>query len=277
MDMTEYINNLLTLFNNPQWIIHDRNDTWKHKLEKAIRLGEKLSDDTREMMIFLFQKYIILHQSNYTNLLLDSLDLINPINYQNYTKYYILPIKQETDLGSKSGTNISYLFKTDDIHYHRLFKNNSISEISIETIPKNINSSSVKKLFLVDDFIGSGESSIELLNIINSKININPHKLSFIFLAGMEEGTNKLKKLGYEVYCNISQNKGISDIQDNILKTRYVSLMENIENYFNFPQEIRFGYKKSEALISLERTPNNTFPVFWDYDCNPNAPFRRYK
>lgn len=261
--MTEYINSLSTLFNNPQWIFHDRYDTWKKKLEKAIKLGEQLSDDTREMMIFLFQKYIILHQNNYTNLLLDSLDLIDTKSYQNYTKYYILPIKQDKDLGSKSGTNISYLFKTDDIHYHRLFNNNSISEISIENIPKNINSSSVKKLFLVDDFIGSGESSIELLNIINSKFSINPQKISFIFLAGMEEGINKLKRLGYEVYCNISQNKGISDIQDNILKTRYVSLMENIENTFNFPQDVRFGYKRSEALISLERTPNNTFPVFW--------------
>ena len=277
MNMTEYINNLLTLFYNPKWIFHDRNSTWKNKLNKAIKLGEQLSDDTREMMIFLLKKYIILHQNNYTNLLLDSLDLINPINYQNYTKYYIIPIKQETDLGSKSGTNISYLFKTDDINYHRLFINKSISEISIETIPKNINSSSVKKLFLVDDFIGSGESSIELLTKINSKININPKKLSFIFLAGMEEGINKLKGLGYEVYCNISQNKGISDIQDDILKTRYVALMENIENKFNFPEENRFGYKRAEALISLERTPNNTFPIFWDYDRNPNAPFRRYK
>ena len=54
--MTEYINSLSTLFNNPQWIFHDRYDTWKKKLEKAIKLGEQLSDDTREMMIFLFQK-----------------------------------------------------------------------------------------------------------------------------------------------------------------------------------------------------------------------------
>lgn len=277
MNMTDYINNLLSLFNNPQWIFHDRNNTWKNKLDKAIKLGEQLTDDSREMMIYLFQKYIILHQNNYTNLLLDSLDLIDPVSYQNYTKYYILPIKQEKDLGSKSGTNISYLFKTDDIHYHPIFENKNICEITIESIPKNLNTSSIKKLFLVDDYIGSGESSIELLNSINSKNNINPQKISFIFLDGMQEGINKLKNLGYEVYCNISQNKGISDIQDNVLKTRYVSLMTIIENNFDFPQENRFGYNRSEALISLERTPNNTFPVFWDYERNPNAPFRRYK
>lgn len=277
MDMTEYINTVSALFNNSSWIVHDRNNTWKSKLEKAINLGERLSDDTREMMVFLFQKFIILHQNNYTNLLLDSLDLIDVNTYSKYTKYYVIPIKQEKDIGSKSGTTISYLFKTDDIHYHPIFSNKTINEVTFNSIPQNINISPIKKLLLVDDFIGSGQSSIELLTEINKHVNVTPDKVAFIFLAGMNDGINKLKKIGYEVYCNICQNKGISDITDTNLKSKYTKLMQALEDDFKFSVENRFGYQKSEALITLERTPNNTFPIFWDYERNINAPFRRYK
>jgi hypothetical protein len=39
--------------------------------------------------------------------------------------------------------------------------------------------------------------------------------------------------------------------------------MSEIEEMLAISSKFKFGYKKSEALISLDRTPNNTFPLFW--------------
>ena len=51
--------------------------------------------------------------------------------------------------------------------------------------------------------------------------------------------------------------------------------MQDLENKFQFKDYVKFGYGQSEGLISLIRTPNNTFPIFWDGENNKNAPFER--
>jgi hypothetical protein len=53
--------------------------------------------------------------------------------------------------------------------------------------------------------------------------------------------------------------------------------MEHIEKNLDIPDDYLFGYKKSEALVTMIRTPNNTFPVFWYNKKNEdNAPFPRF-
>ena len=56
--------------------------------------------------------------------------------------------------------------------------------------------------------------------------------------------------------------------------------MKKIENKIPKVSKYRMGYEKSEALISLMRTPNNTFPIFWkgiiSKGIEIDAPFQRY-
>lgn len=47
-----------------------------------------------------------------------------------------------------------------------------------------------------------------------------------------------------------------------------------------FEQDYSFGYKESEALVTMTRTPNNTFPLYWfeaklDKNNKWQAPFPR--
>ena len=47
-------------------------------------------------------------------------------------------------------------------------------------------------------------------------------------------------------------------------RTDAVSTMQNIERRLDeLIDEFKFGYKGSEALVCLERCPNNTFPIYW--------------
>ena len=59
------------------------------------------------------------------------------------------------------------------------------------------------------------------------------------------------------------RGKGISDKYTLTQKTRALSLMESIEDWLNVADDYRFGFGRSEALVSMLRTPNNTFPVYW--------------
>ena len=39
--------------------------------------------------------------------------------------------------------------------------------------------------------------------------------------------------------------------------------MKEIEKLIPGDKFFSFGYNKSEALVTLNRTPDNTFPIFW--------------
>jgi hypothetical protein len=51
--------------------------------------------------------------------------------------------------------------------------------------------------------------------------------------------------------------------------------MKDIEKKINIRGEFSLGYKQSESLISMIRTPNNTFPVFWEKNDFFKPPFER--
>ncbi len=52
--------------------------------------------------------------------------------------------------------------------------------------------------------------------------------------------------------------------------------MEEIEDKMSVKRNYRLGYGQSEALVTMCRTPNNTFPVFWEEKGNMKlAPFPR--
>ena len=73
------------------------------------------------------------------------------------------------------------------------------------------------------------------------------------------------------------KKKGISDKYSDTELSKKIKLMEHIEKNLDIPDDYLFGYKKSEALVTMIRTPNNTFPVFWYNKKNEdNAPFPRF-
>ena len=93
-----------------------------------------------------------------------------------------------------------------------------------------------------------------------------------------------LNQLGYNVISDIFRNKGMSEKYHGVELKDMIKLMEEIEEILGqdekFDRDYKFGYKSSEALVSLIRTPNNTFPIYW-YNTKIsnskkwNAPFPR--
>lgn len=273
--MSEYTLQVSSIFSKKNWNINASED--KESLSKMINLGSSLTDDEREMLVALLSKYIKISFNDYVNKLLDSINIMDETKFTGIKDFYILPLKRPEDFKkTKSSDTISYLLCNIPIFRNtKLFLNKSLNLISYDNIPKKISTTQTKQLILVDDFAGSGNTALQCLDYLNLTMGIPKNKMTSIFMCMMSQSYRILKSNGYEVYSNVLLEKGISDIQDLQIKKKYTSLMNELESKFDFRECDRFGYDKVESLITFIKTPNNTFPIFWDGKRNKNAPFER--
>jgi len=47
--------------------------------------------------------------------------------------------------------------------------------------------------------------------------------------------------------------------------------MDKIESRLGNVNDFKHGYKMSESLVTMSRTPDNTFPVFWWDKCTTGS------
>lgn len=131
--------------------------------------------------------------------------------------------------------------------------------------------SKTSSIVLIDDFIGSGEKFIKILERLSThlKSNINIYVAA---LAGMTLGINNIsKKLAGRVFVYEKLKKGISDLAAQEKIENFNKSMAELEIPIIAPKKkpgdksFSFGYDRSEALFTLQgfAVPNNVFPVFW--------------
>jgi len=274
MNMTEYTEKMTQLFLNKNWC----NPASKNSLKEIILLGENIDSDSRAMLYELTVKFEKITWNDYLNRLFDSLNLINfdDAFFSNINNIYLLPILKDSDKDkAKSPQSTTYAFSDEDLECHPFFQKFNILRESERNTIKSIKNDNNYRIMLIDDFIGTGGTAIKYLDEISSKYQTIKDNIFFIFIAGMEEGINFLTSKGYKVYCGYIQAKGISDIQEAEKKDKYIELMNKLEKKFSIIDKFHFGYGHSEALIKMIRTPNNTFPIYWDKKKNKHAPFKR--
>ena len=138
----------------------------------------------------------------------------------------------------------------------------------------------VTKIVLIDEFIGTGKTVLNRMNLINQNLKQSKKKISKIqfivrTFAATEQGLSVLKSFGVDAKCILTIKKGISDFYKPKDVIKNLELMKNIESsladsYFdvNLPS---LGYGQCEALYYREEgnIPNNVFPIFW-WPCYKN-------
>lgn len=273
MLFNDYCIKLSTIFSSNNWLSDEFDNT---SLEKAMRLGSKLTDEERELLIYLFNHYVQIPPSQYLKRILHVLNAVPTQSIEQIQELYIVPLKAANEIMlPKSSDFVIGFFKHPLVMSSRIFDNKKIKITSMKQLSAEIGESSDKKIMLVDDFSGSGDTIISCMDYITNMKKIPQEKVIVLLLACMKEGFARIKAMGYEIYCDYIQNKGISSIQNIKQRSDFTKLMNDIEKKYNIEEKWHFGYKESESLITLIRTPNNTFPVFWDSSKVENAPFKR--
>lgn len=147
-------------------------------------------------------------------------------------------------------------------------------EYNFSTNINDINShkEECKNIFIVDDYIGTGNTVARKLtyvkNILQKRV-IKGCNIYILSIAAMKFAKKKLDTLDVNYYSVIWLDKGISETypKDQIKDARALMLMleDRLEAKHNNQRLPSLGFEESEALFSIEdfNIPNNVFPIFW--------------
>ncbi|GAC1303667.1 MAG: hypothetical protein NVSMB24_09990 [Mucilaginibacter sp.] len=276
MDISHFVK-LYNLFAAKKWNINDGHEI---VFENYCKLFENLSDQQKELIYELSEEYLWVTFNKYQELLLACLDQVENEKLDGCKKIYVFPIMKPEDEGkAKSGTMLVYLFKGMVIHGKYKSINFEIIETFKQLEKDKLQLQSNELLFLVDDFMGSGETIEATLTEVLKNREIEVSKINVIALVAQSTATKFLDKFDIKYYIKFIRNKGISDFYQTDVVSDKISVMESIEKLIP-ANHFRFGYNESEALVTMIRTPDNTFPIFWkDHKKNGEkfeGPFARY-
>lgn len=170
---------------------------------------------------------------------------------------------------TKSSGLVAYSCQDTMLKYTDLFKNTKFIIIDdLKYLPKksklDVNNNPI---ILVDDYIGTGDTAIESLEEILELKNYSNKSLFLVSLVAQLTGKKNINDRGFELLSSIYRNKGISDNYEGEKQVELKRIMVSIEDLLiqdpRFDKKYNFGYKSSESLVSMIRTPNNTFPLYW--------------
>lgn len=233
--------------------------------EQFCNIIPHLSSEQKQLIHELTENYLWLSSREYEKRFSLIVDNIAKSTLKKCTTVYLFPImKPGDDKKIKSGKHCIYYLKGSIFSLNPLFQNVNLEIIedyeSFYTY--NFKDDGSEALLLVDDFIGSGDTFNEAWIEIQKNLSVKTNFISILTLAIQSDAHFEIRKLGLPIHFSELRKKGISDFYASPEKEDKIRIMEEIEGMIN-PSFYSFGYKKSEALITLMRTPDNTFPFFW--------------
>ena len=269
---------LFSIFTSKKWIEIDGHD---EILKNFGELMETMDENQVNLLLELTERYMWFSYNDYHSELRKILiRLYEQVLTLKKTLYIFPIIKPENENETKSGHAVMYMLngiKTSLPQYH---------DIKIETLnlfedlkSENLQLGEDDYLILVDDFIGSGNTLESTLKKIAENESIQ-NKFSIASVVIQEETINSLTERNIHFVYGRTMQKGISSYYEEPIVSAKKEIMTKIEDRIQKVKEYRFGYEKSEALVSMIRTPNNTFPIFWKEFTYKGkvikAPFSRY-
>lgn len=273
---------IVELFEEKGWPTNNSNINTISLFDRYCERLKLLSDIQKQLVIELSYNYTWIQLKSYLEYFYDSLLLLGDSIYNDYDKIFVYPLlslSKSVPLKTKSAGFLHYMFETDDYTWlsDKFYPNTSIKYL-FENFDNN---DSI--LLIVDDYVGSGDTAVEICNEYLSTIMktgyIKNTNIKVVTIAAQIEGIKTVKdKLNIDVISALKLKKGISDKYLNNEKNEKENIMNEIEKILKISPDFNFGYKKSEGLITmLNKTPNNTFPVYWFENRKKVAPFPRKK
>lgn len=263
------LNDLTKVFNEQQWSIEHTEDSCFNQYAKLL---ETLDSREQTLILELTNRFLHIEQHSYIT------HLVNAVNAMldsmpNISLCHVLPALAKKDVGKtgKSSQMMQYLFKGDELRGSIDYEDVNfrvVMDIDKFRLTKKQLSDNELILF-VDDFIGSGETALEALDILGEEV-FPKEKICFLSLVIHQMGKNNIEAAGYKVFYTKEIDKGISDHYVNEELELRTTLMQNIEKRIpKLNKDFKFGYRQCEALVCMHRIPNNTFPIYWKCESSP--------
>ena len=273
----KYVNAVYDLFQKKGWTLEGK-EPYSFFDRFCERMAELEKDDDRDFMLELTQGYLWVSASQYEQLLEQALQKVISAMTPQFEKaetIYICPLLAKQDFGKiKSSVFMAYMCQDIILRQYALFHRKQIRICESPQVLEEHRDTS-DPILLIDDFIGSGETALGCLTFLQS-IQIESSRLAVVVLVAQQGGEQIISEQGIPVYASKIRDRGISDHYAAEQKGQRLSQMRRISHWIKAPKWSALGFGDTEALVSMIRTPNNTFPFYWYERENKSlAPFPR--
>ena len=272
---------LVEVFTVNKWEIPNEGAGMESRFNRFCERLCTLDAEEQRLVIELTRRFTAIGGAEYPQLILKLMNCLHSQNlpvFSEVEKVFILPLIAPEDHGrTKSSSVVWYHCREELIRYSPLLADKNVLYYDIKEASQIKNLKTNELVILVDDFVGSGETTVSAVNWLTDSFGADPKQIVILSIAALEMGIDHVRQeIGVEIYAYYIFQKGISDYYSDDQRAGCLKTMKSIENKLKVSSKFRLGYAKSEALISLIRTPNNTFPVFWKSKDLPSpAPFSR--
>ncbi|HHA1726784.1 TPA: hypothetical protein ACOEB2_002957 [Enterobacter cloacae] len=242
----------------------------KHDEVSTLLFEDCKDDNQQDLIIELLDRFIYLDDSKFNDALTTLCDEIvtDPSLESDQTQI----VSFSADNSPDSGQYILYALKP------RLEKREWRNHISVNRYGAsfkefNRHGGVHKKIVLVDEFIGSGQSAIGRFNELRriyERQGIVDIYIKIFVIAASTVGLEKLRQENIPVTYIYEIKRGISDFYDNKeKKENLLTIMDILEKTLSQNYKGRDlpknGYGETESLYARSEgnTPNSVFPIFW--------------
>lgn len=262
----EDIHRISGIFRSKGWDAKSQSQYEKAQ-ESVYSLIERASPNQKELYYELTERYIWITGDEYFAKFENLMNVIGKEEMSGIKKIYFIPIVKRKDINKiKSGHHCIYILQT---FFARLTHLNGIRYEVVTSFDDfasvNIKNDGTEIIFLVDDFIGSGETLLQTLTEVQKNPEVKTELLRIVALVIHSVALKKIENQwgGIKCYFNIESKKGISEYYNEDVKDIKINIMKELEAYIvdgHFPT---FGFNMNQALVTMMKTPDNTFPIFW--------------
>lgn len=262
----KYFIELISVFKEQNWDIEESTAGENSVFDMFCKGLEELeSDADRELMLELTRKYLVVNLEEYGKYMVDVFRKFIDRNKDKIGKtevIHMFPVQdKDYPAKTKSGNVMCYLFQGNLMRRFNEFRNKRIRIIeTFDGLEKY--KEDIECLLLVDDFVGTGDTILGCINLIEEK-GIKKERIKALTLVMQEQGRNAVEEYGVEIYSAVLRNKAITDNYSIEEAEKKIAQMKNVGKRIKAKKELYLGYKESEGLVSMIKTPNNTFPFYW--------------
>lgn len=274
-----YLMKIKEVFDNQHW---EKEEKEKNSLFSrfCIRTSDLPDDDSRDLFLELADRFLWVPDDKYLDLMMKCIKKLfdeNPDLRSKEHIYIYQLISPEDEKKRKIKSSARMLYSFNDA---KIIQDRQLSQYKV-TIRDKIDENEIEKvnqsnsaLLLVDDFVGSGDTAVKSVNNL-TKLGVNKTNIYVFALVAQNIGVDKLKNNNIRIAVAEQRKKGITDYYGS-KSSEKIKIMEKAERKLKVKKEFSLGYNGTEALVSMIKTPNNTFPVFWmEPTKDKKAPFPR--
>lgn len=252
---------LENLFHLKQWLIDTDNEL--STFERYVETLSKLTEEQQNFIIKLSERFLHIGTEKYAQELIPTVERLRK-DYPSSLLLFAQCLPESERGHLKSSAAVLYQFRGNSIKTSINLGKHTVCASDIKNYLCNLEKGQFK-VVLVDDYIGTGDTALDAIEYVKkvSPYPIDNTDIVVLCIVAMKAGVEKLNAEGIQVYCSHEESKGITDYYDGDELEKASSLMHSIEKIIKVNDQNIFGYSQSEALVCMERCPNNTFPIYW--------------